>query len=82
MSNADHGRYCDSCKRDHGPLYVCESYSPELKAELATRTERLRANFRDQAWRAEQVQRLGISERELTIFGWFLGDSDDERPAT
>jgi hypothetical protein len=47
-------RWCEHHEYEHGPLYVCEFYSDELKRELGEQAERFRANLADPEWCAAQ----------------------------
>jgi hypothetical protein len=65
---------CDACGHAHGPLFVCESYSAERKAELRAKAEQLRASFSDPAWLEEHKAR-GVPDEVLAVMRAFLGDT-------
>ena len=69
MSNNE---YCEACGHDHGPLYVCEHYSEEKKAEKRAASERFQANLRDPRWVREQTKR-GVPLMAVQIMGMFVG---------
>jgi len=45
-----HVRWCASCGHDHGILYACPSYPPEVLAEIAEMAEAWRAYIFDDGW--------------------------------
>ena len=63
------GRWCDTCRIEHGPLYECEHYSPELLKELATQNEQYKRNLDDPVWCMSQ----GYDKEAVTIFRWLAG---------
>lgn len=66
------GRRCDVCDAFHGTLYICPSYSDELKAKLEQQTGAWRNDLRDPEWCDEQV-RAGIPESVIQIMAMFAG---------
>jgi hypothetical protein len=67
-----HARWCDGCEQYHGPLYPCESYSPELKAEIAAASERYRRDLMDPEWCKTQVAR-GMPAEIIAVFRALVG---------
>ena len=65
-------RYCESCKHDHGPLYVCPSYDADTKAEIAAQSERWIANLQDPAWIKSQLDK-GVEPGAIAIFQAMAG---------
>ena len=51
----DGGRYCDACGHEHGDLYICDSYAPELKAQISADSDRFIRNLNDPEWIARQI---------------------------
>lgn len=49
--------YCEACKHEHGPLYICESYSEERKAEIRMAEATFLANLQDPAWIRSEVEK-------------------------
>jgi hypothetical protein len=66
-------RWCEVEQQHHGWAYPCPTYSPETLTEIEEGSERLRANLRDPAWRAEQKRNTGIDDFGLAIFDMFMG---------
>lgn len=66
------GRWCAGCGHSHGPLYVCPTYSPEIRAEIEGRDAVYRNQLRDPEWVAEQ-RRRGTPQYVLEIMGMFAG---------
>lgn len=62
-----HARWCDGCQRHHGWLYTCDSYSAELKAEIAVREEKYLRNLADPVWCQRQVDN-GVPPVVISIF--------------
>jgi len=56
-------RWCSTCERDHGPLYVCEHYPDSLKDELLKRGQKLREHI--DSWPESPVK---------TVYQFFAGD--------
>lgn len=71
----DGGRWCEACDCWHGPLYVCETYPPDLRAEVQAQSDRYIANLQDPKWVAEQLAN-GATRAEITILRWFAGVPD------
>jgi hypothetical protein len=46
----EHGRYCESCQHEHGPLYICASYSDDLKTSIEAEQEQYVAMLNDPKW--------------------------------
>lgn len=70
MSN--YARFCDSCKHDHGPLYVCPSYPQELKDKILAEEAQARANLQDPEWVKKQIA-AGTSMEAVLIMRMFFG---------
>lgn len=66
-------RYCHVCGYDHGPLYICEHYSDELKAEIARADAEWCAKLMDPVWCQEQIDKGLLPPEGITIFRWFAG---------
>lgn len=64
--------YCESCGYEHGPLYICESYSDERKAELRAHRERYCANLQNLEWIKEQLAN-GQSREAIAAFQALAG---------
>ena len=68
-------RHCVSCGHDHGPLYICESYSPELKAELRRKGEEWDAKIVDPEW-LEAQRENSVGNEILACQRWFICVTD------
>jgi hypothetical protein len=64
--------FCKPCGHKHGPLYICEHYSPERKAETATAAEKWRLQLMDPEWVKGELKR-GIPPEAISIMRWFAG---------
>lgn len=64
--------HCESCGCEHGPLYICPSYSPERKAEIQAKVERYRANLQDPAWIQRQYDN-GVTPEAIAVFKALAG---------
>lgn len=49
-------RWCPSCIRVHGYLYICNSYPAELKAQIAEDQKKFEACLNDPAWILKQKE--------------------------
>ena len=68
----DPNRWCEGCGQDHGPLYICQHYPDDLKAEIQAKSD---------AWEAKL--RAGDVLRQHgpvvdAIFRAFAGIGDDD----
>jgi hypothetical protein len=63
MSNCSH-------KYEHGPLYICEEYSEELKEKLYTDAQQFKINLHDPNWVAKQ----NVDPIIIEIFKLFMRD--------
>ncbi len=61
--------WCEGCKQEHGPLYICPSFSEEKKALKQAQGDKLRQNLKDPKW----VEAQNLEEHELAIFKLFAG---------
>jgi hypothetical protein len=61
----DPNRYCSNCKHEHGPLYICESYTEELKQELEEKRKKWIEYLND--------PNSPIDTTTRAIFKWFAG---------
>lgn len=61
--------YCDVCKHEHGPLYICPHYSEEKKRELEILGEKFRAYLTTD----KALEDLGGDEVALSIFKAMAG---------
>lgn len=68
----EYGRYCESCGRDHGPLYICDSYSPELKAEIQKESDQFVKNHCDPEWCRKQIE-SGVDPLAIAFGRFFAG---------
>ena len=64
--------YCETCKHEHGPLYICEHYPQILKDKLSEAGEAFRKSLHDPEWIKEQQAR-GIPAAVITAFQFFAG---------
>jgi hypothetical protein len=64
--------YCESCKQEHGPLYICKSYSEERKAELRKLEAQWIANLQDPEWIKGEL-RKGTPPEVTAIFRGLWG---------
>lgn len=64
--------WCETCKHSHGPLYICEHYSSELKEELRIKNEQYMTNLRDPKWIQTQLDN-GIPPEGIAIFKALAG---------
>ncbi len=69
---SDGARWCEPCDHYHGPLYVCEAYPPELRAEVQAASDQHIANLRDPKWVAEQ-RAAGVSQVVIDFLRIFAG---------
>ncbi len=67
---------CDTCGYTHGPLYICEHYSPERKAELQAATDAYVKQLRDPEWRKKELERAGPLGLFFQDFFAFGGDGE------
>lgn len=63
---------CESCKHAHGPLYICESYSEEKKAEIRKQEAQMVVNLQDPEWCRKQMAN-GVPAHAIGIFRAFMG---------
>jgi hypothetical protein len=62
--------YCESCGHEHGPLYICPSYSAERKALIQEKAARHRANLQDPEWIQRQLDK-GVTREAIAVFQAF-----------
>ena len=60
-------RWCASCAAYHGFLYICDSYSVELKDRLIKNSEEFSNNLQDQDWVRRQLGN-GVPPEAIKIF--------------
>jgi hypothetical protein len=62
-----HGRWCQVCGHEHGPLYICEHYTAALRMELEEKTRKFQANVRSRAWWKKQATVNDWDEEDLAV---------------
>lgn len=65
-------RWCETCQRGHGDLYICKHYPESLKQELKEHADKLRANMMRPGWVQEQLDK-DIPIEAIAIMGQFMG---------
>lgn len=70
--DVDGARWCTPCGHYHGPLYVCDAYPPELRAEVRGASDQQVANLRDPKWIAEQ-RAAGVPQMAIDFMRMFAG---------
>ena len=69
---SDGNRYCQACLHEHGPLYNCPHYPPEVRAEIAAADARFRANLADPVWVQRQLDN-GVPPVAIVFFRALAG---------
>jgi hypothetical protein len=70
--NWSHGRWCDDCNQYHGLIYICPSYSAEVKAKVEASSITLNNNLNDPEWQARQIEK-GATPEIINIFKILVG---------
>ena len=70
--NWSHARWCNTHKQYHGVLYVCPSYSANLKAELEKQGQDWANKLNDPYW-VRQQEKAGIPPEVIAINRFFAG---------
>ena len=65
-------RFCESCKRDHGPLYVCDSYSVDLRKQIESKSRKWKENLSDPEWVQSKIDE-GFPPEVIAINKMFAG---------
>lgn len=68
-------KWCEFHGQEHGPLYLCDSYGPELRAEIEAESSKWEVRLRDTSWCRQQVE-AGLSPHAITIYRIFAGIED------
>jgi hypothetical protein len=64
--------YCETCKHEHGILYICEHYSDEVKADIGAKLEKWVSQLRDPEWVKHQTL-SGVPPEVIAINRIFAG---------
>ena len=65
-----HLRWCEACGYNHGLLYPCENYPPEILLEIQSDSDKFKINLNDGAWIKDQVDN-GIPVIAISIMRTF-----------
>jgi hypothetical protein len=65
-------RWCDVCDCDHGPLYPCINYPPELLKSIENQTLQYQSNLMNPVWLQRQLDNEAPPEA-LKILGAMFG---------
>ena len=68
--------WCEGCQKEHGELYICESYSEEKKAKKMKNSETLQKCLQDPAWIKKQIDN-GVPPEVIRIFQIFSGVEEE-----
>lgn len=72
MSSERHyGRWCEGCGIDHGPLYPCSKYPPEVLADIKLKSAKVAVNLADPDWVANQIAN-GVPTEVIEVFRFFM----------
>ena len=70
-------RFCSSCNQNHGPLYICPEYSPELQEKIRKDQDQYIANLRSPVWCRAQIAK-GLPIEVLMTFRALAGLANDD----
>lgn len=65
--------WCEACQKEHGPLFICDSYSEERKAKIRKSDEAYRKCLRDPKWIQKQMDN-GVPPEAIEIFKALAGE--------
>lgn len=68
----DYARWCATCKREHGILYLCPHYPKNIQDEIKNQSLTFEKNLKDEKWCKKQID-SGIPQEAITIFKLFAG---------
>lgn len=69
-------RWCATEGTWHGPLYICEYYTDEIKAEIEKSQGQFRKNLTDPIWIEKQIAG-GVRPFEIAVMRWMAGLNHD-----
>lgn len=67
--------WCEPCGHEHGPLYICEHYSEERKAQKQKDSDNFIKCLNDPEWIKKQLDN-GVPQEAITSFRMFAGLED------
>lgn len=73
----DNRRFCKKHNQYHGPLYVCASYSDELKTDIKKQSQKWVNQLNDPEWIKQQLDN-GVPPIAIDIQRIFAGLEDNQ----
>lgn len=67
-----HGRWCESCNREHGVYYLCEYYPKDVRDQIKKKSDQFKENLKNKEWCKKQID-SGIPSEGIEIFKMFAG---------
>ncbi len=65
--------WCEAHNVYHGPLYMCDAYTDELKREIAAKQQTWKRNLEDPEWVRVQIKN-GTPREVLVLCGAIIPD--------